>query len=104
MFVKTRSGVCIDVPLSALPVGGTACSLIQKLAIQGVRAFPPGREQTIQFFRPLTMIVGMCTGVCVCVGVHGRTRAFILYGCTPTDFLCSCARVIYAAMCEGECV
>ena len=31
---------------------------IQKMAIQGVRAFSPHQEQTIEFYKPLTMIVG----------------------------------------------
>lgn len=35
-----------------------AYTSISKLAIQGIRAFSPHREQTIQFFKPLTMIVG----------------------------------------------
>jgi DNA repair protein RAD50 len=31
---------------------------IEKLAIRGVRSFHPDREETIEFYSPLTMIVG----------------------------------------------
>ena len=33
-------------------------SQIEKLAIRGIRAFSPDREQAIEFESPLTMIVG----------------------------------------------
>ena len=46
-------------------------SQIEKLAIRGIRAFSPDREQAIEFESPLTMIVGAngCGKTTVCDGV-----------------------------------
>jgi len=33
-------------------------STISKMAIRGIRSFSPDREETIEFYTPLTMIVG----------------------------------------------
>ena len=47
-------------------------SQIEKLAIRGIRAFSPDREQAIEFESPLTMIVGAngCGKTTVRGGVH----------------------------------
>ena len=47
-------------------------SQIEKLAIRGIRAFSPDREQAIEFESPLTMIVGAngCGKTTVQRGVH----------------------------------
>ena len=47
-------------------------SQIEKLAIRGIRAFSPDREQAIEFESPLTMIVGAngCGKTTARGGVH----------------------------------
>ena len=32
---------------------------IEKMSIRGIRSFSPDRDETIEFYSPLTMIVGM---------------------------------------------
>ena len=52
-------------------------SQIEKLAIRGIRAFSPDREQAIEFESPLTMIVGAngCGKTTVRRGVHAIDAA-----------------------------
>jgi len=60
---------------------------INKLSIRGIRAFSPERDETIEFYSPLTMIVGsngMCampSVVCICVLFDILTVPY-LYWCT----------------------
>ena len=52
--VETRTTRLLD----ASPPHRPTMSCIEKLAIRGIRAFSPDREEAIEFESPLTMIVG----------------------------------------------
>lgn len=58
------------------------CS-IDKLLIKGVRSFSPNNQHVIEFYRPLTLIVGqngagktVRIGNCGTLGLHTWKRAF----------------------------
>ena len=70
-------------------------SQIEKLAIRGIRAFSPDREQAIEFESPLTMIVGAngCGKTTVRGGVHAidarrlrQTRSWVFFWSIPGPF------------------